>query len=127
MLGFDRTEENELIATGAYFWCSGHLSVCPVTERSPDPRYCRGCYDFLKEEAKLLRSRVSAWVPRDGGTVQDATQPSPPQQDIVAKMPTKGIGLPHRFMQQKSKGRPIKTGAVHRATLWRRKKKEVTA
>lgn len=38
------------------FWCHACLEDRPATERSPDPRYCRQCHDFLVKEVELLPS-----------------------------------------------------------------------
>ncbi|MBA7652632.1 hypothetical protein ES703_60467 [subsurface metagenome] len=47
------------------FFCEACLGVKTVDERSQDPRYCQGCYNFLIEEAKLLSGpRRSKWIPK---------------------------------------------------------------
>lgn len=47
------------------FFCKACLGVKTVDERSPDPRYCQGCYDFLTKEAELLPgSKRPAWIPK---------------------------------------------------------------
>lgn len=49
---------------GAFF-CHACLEDKPVTEASPDPRYCQGCYDFLVKEAEmLLEGKHPAWIPK---------------------------------------------------------------
>ena len=60
-------EESAAITAGSHFWCETHLCAIPVADRSPDPRYCRQCYDFLLEEARRLETRhgtrLPPWVP----------------------------------------------------------------
>ena len=47
------------------FFCEACLVDKLVGQRSPDPRYCQNCYDFLTEEAKLLSgTRRPKWVPK---------------------------------------------------------------
>ncbi len=50
------------------FYCSTCLVDRLVDRRSPDPRYCQDCYDFLLEEVELLemqgRTRRPAWAPK---------------------------------------------------------------
>lgn len=49
------------------FFCEGCLEDKAEVERSPDPRYCLECYQFLLQEAKLHSSRRNAeWMPRIG-------------------------------------------------------------
>lgn len=50
---------------GKTFFCRGHLEDRPVGEASPDPRYCRFCFDFLQKEAELLLpGRYPKWLPK---------------------------------------------------------------
>jgi hypothetical protein len=60
---FDITRDRALIKTGTHFWCQGHLGARPIEERSPDPRYCRSCYDFLSQEAMISHIKAD-WVPK---------------------------------------------------------------
>ena len=60
---------------GAFF-CHTCLEDKPATEASPDPRYCQGCYDFLKNEAELLDGRKPTWVPKDSQSIT-RTPPEP--------------------------------------------------
>jgi len=54
------------------FFCEGHLGNLPVRLRSPDPRYCRECCEFLLGEATKGGYLFSPkWVPR--------VSPSPPK------------------------------------------------
>lgn len=62
---FDVYQDFAVIEDGGGFFCQGCLMDKDKTEISPDPRYCRDCYDFLIKEAKMLtvHSRVD-WKPR---------------------------------------------------------------
>ena len=60
---FDSKRDKELFAAGTHFWCEGCLIARPLDARSPDPRYCQGCHDFLSEEASHL-SRKPSWTPK---------------------------------------------------------------
>lgn len=63
---FDSKRDCEFIAAGTHFFCQTCLVARPVSDRSPDPRYCWGCYDFLAEEAKMLpANKRPAWIPKD--------------------------------------------------------------
>jgi hypothetical protein len=69
MPDFNIARENELIAAGTHFWCWGHLGAVPIGEKSPDPRYCKFCFDFLNDEVKILKEarhfrKGAAWVPK---------------------------------------------------------------
>lgn len=47
------------------FFCKACCEDREAGRRSPDPRYCQDCYDFLTEEAKLLNgTRRPKWVPK---------------------------------------------------------------
>lgn len=64
----DSTNENELIKAGSHFHCSGHLQAVPISQKSPDPRYCQGCFDFLTSEWQSLKEngihlKRADWVP----------------------------------------------------------------
>jgi hypothetical protein len=47
------------------FWCKTHLGDLPISEQSPDSRYCQDCYEFLLKEARLLSSHQGRpnWIP----------------------------------------------------------------
>lgn len=46
------------------FFCHACLENKQAEEKSSDPRYCQGCYEFLLEEAKMDTSRkVKDWKP----------------------------------------------------------------
>jgi len=70
---FDIKRDNQLIAAGSHFWCETCLIAKPLAEQSPDPRYCRGCYDFLSKEAELEGRRAGDWRPQKG---KRAAEPS---------------------------------------------------
>jgi hypothetical protein len=61
---FNIKRDNKFIAAGTHFWCQVCLIARPLSDHSPDPRYCQSCYDFLVEEAKLLNKwKLPDWVP----------------------------------------------------------------
>ena len=78
---FDIEQENELIASGSHFWCTGCLYARPLDDQSPDPRYCQSCFDILTAEAKLLppKARSPSWVPKIQGE-KGADVPQHPTQ-----------------------------------------------
>lgn len=51
------------------FLCQACLEDKPPQEKSSDPRYCQGCYDFLLEEAKRLMehgvTKRANWIPQN--------------------------------------------------------------
>ena len=58
------------------FFCHACLTSHPATEKSPDPRYCQGCYDFLIREAeKLPENKRPAWIPKITQTKNRAEKP----------------------------------------------------
>ena len=66
MTVFDAKRDTELINAGSHFLCYAHLTASTNDERSPDSRYCQRCFDFLKQEAKLLNGKKhTKWIPRD--------------------------------------------------------------
>ena len=61
---FDTKRDIEIINVGGFF-CEACVVGKPVVEQSPDPRYCQGCYDFLKAEAEMLpATKRPAWRPK---------------------------------------------------------------
>ena len=74
----------EIVKNGG-FWCDGCIIGKPQTEASPDPRYCQGCYEVLREEAELLSNRSRpAWIPKPQKPSETTTesvcvQEQPPQ------------------------------------------------
>jgi len=69
MIEFDIKRANELIAAGTHFWCKACLVARPLDDRSPDRRYCQGCYDFLLKEAEMLTGHIKkpTWIPCKNG------------------------------------------------------------
>ena len=64
MTEFNVKQDIEIEKAGG-FWCEACLTGKPAAEQSPDPRYCHGCYEFLKAEAKLLpRTKRPVWIPK---------------------------------------------------------------
>lgn len=55
---------NEITNAGG-FWCEACLTGKPLDDVSPDPRYCIGCYEFLRKEAEMLPdTRRPGWIPK---------------------------------------------------------------
>lgn len=51
--------------TSDTFFCHACLEDRPATDASPDPRYCKDCYNFLLKEAESLGpGKHPAWVPK---------------------------------------------------------------
>jgi hypothetical protein len=52
------------------FWCYTHLADLPLSEQSPDPRYCKACNAVLTREREDLRGSGNRkkpwWVPQNG-------------------------------------------------------------
>jgi len=62
---FDIKRDNELIKAGTHFWCQTCVVARPLKEQSPDPRYCKSCYVFLKAESSFLpATRHPGWIPK---------------------------------------------------------------
>lgn len=60
---FSSARDAAIIARNGFF-CQACLMGKPAREQSPDPRYCKGCCDFLLKEAEQDSSRgVSSWKP----------------------------------------------------------------
>ncbi len=66
---FEKTYRPELELVGTHFFCHSCLIHKPLDDKSADPRYCQGCYDFLIEEARVLNIRGNksrfGWIPRN--------------------------------------------------------------
>lgn len=61
---FDTNQDFTIIKAGGFF-CHACLIGKDETAISPDPRYCRGCYDFLREAAETdTRWSHSAVMPK---------------------------------------------------------------
>jgi len=113
-----------LIAAGSHFWCDACVVARPQVEQSPDPRYCRGCYEILKTEAEMQSTKKAAWMPKDGSrkTAPKATQATPAMQGVVLQHPDHDNPpiIKKQVVLQHPGGRPRKVGSVHRVTKWRR-------
>jgi hypothetical protein len=122
---FDIKHDNELIAAGSHFWCKACITARPVAERSPDSRYCKGCFDILNDEASLLPcrgiNRRPAWIPRpDGITTPPALTDS--LLGAVSSGDTSKDTHPSFAPLKHGGGRPRKSGMVSRWTIQRREK-----
>jgi len=67
----DLTDLGSLIASSPdRFWCYAHLADLPLSERSPDPRYCKACNAVLSQDREGSRAsgnfRKPWWVPQNG-------------------------------------------------------------
>ena len=64
---FNIKKDIELINAGTHFWCKACQVARPLSEKSPDPRYCQGCYELLLKEAELEGGRrAGEWRPKKG-------------------------------------------------------------
>ena len=90
---FDSKRDKELIAAGTHFWCQGCLIAHPLDARSPDPRYCQGCHDFLLKEAEMSHpSRRPSWMPRPSRIEADNQRPNPPDGALATPLPESDSG-----------------------------------
>lgn len=52
------------------FWCYTHLADLPLSEQSPDPRFCKACNAVLTRDREDSRAsgtfRRPWWVPQNG-------------------------------------------------------------
>lgn len=48
---------------GKTFFCKTHLCDVPLSEQSPDPRYCNKCYKSLVMEARNVFIGRPSWIP----------------------------------------------------------------
>lgn len=81
MTKFDIKRDKELIAAGTHFWCHACQVARTLAEISPNPRYCRMCFDFLNNEAALLpRGKYFPWVP---GVTVDSLGPTEKAKEVV--------------------------------------------
>ena len=67
----DLTDVGSLITSRPEtFWCYIHLAEMPLSEQSPDPRYCRACNAALTRDREDSRAsgnfRKPWWVPQNG-------------------------------------------------------------
>jgi hypothetical protein len=66
----DLTNQDNLIASRPEtFWCYTHLADLPLSEQSPDPRYCNACNAVLTRDREDSRAsgnfRRPWWVPQN--------------------------------------------------------------
>lgn len=120
------------LMTASTFWCETHLAARPLSEQSPDPRYCQACYAYLLQEAATLPpGKRPAWVPKVVSGGHENALPVPRGSgDVVAKIPTAsdgGAGIMQQPVAVRKRGRPPKVGPVCRSTAWRRTRKSGTA
>ncbi len=105
---FDSRRDAEVIAAGGFF-CQTCLVGKPATERSPDLRYCQGCYEFLKEETERISFRTNCLEPVEG---KDIAQ-KPPEKaleavergDIINLGVSKGGGIMSTLESKKDDGK----------------------
>lgn len=136
---FDIKRDREIIESGGFF-CAACLVGKPVTEQSPDSRYCEGCYDLLKKEAALLPpTKRPGWIPQNlqkakeasASVVSDGAEALPAKEIGVSKIvppvipPVKPPQIQKSGILKQKRGRPKKTGEVSRVTEWRRRKEQV--
>jgi len=132
---FDAKRDAELVAAGTHFWCQGCFLARPLSEQSPDPRYCQGCHDFLLEEAEMQNTR-KAWMPKPAKKAKSAprtetgmpsrqplppevrgtqfqTAPTPPRPIMsTSTSPKRGVDI---STSSADKGRAAKRGPKHKA------------
>jgi hypothetical protein len=89
---FDVKRDNELIAAGTHFWCHACQVARPLASKSPDERYCQGCFDVLTYEAGLLppKSRKPAWIPK----ARDAAPTIPVMPVTVNQQSVEAVTIP---------------------------------
>lgn len=56
---FDCARDTQQIEAGTHFFCQTHQTAVPVENRSPDPRYCQDCYNFLKRVASCTETGLT--------------------------------------------------------------------
>ncbi len=70
---FNIKKDIELINAGTHFWCKACQVARPLSEKSPDPRYCQGCYELLLKETELEGGRrAGEWRPKKGKRLADS-------------------------------------------------------
>lgn len=115
---FDMRRDKDLIAAGTHFWCKVCCVARPFREKSPDPKYCRPCYNIIQAEVPLAGrrkgqpdavSRVVEDLPDNINGYNNANQVEFSQKPII-----------------KHPGRPRATGPyLSRTTRWRRMKESL--
>jgi hypothetical protein len=80
---FSSARDRAIIEVGGFF-CEACLVGKPMDDVSPDPRYCRGCYDFLKAEAdQLPATKRPRWIPKGRGKSGEKAIPVPDDADVI--------------------------------------------
>lgn len=116
---FDTARDAALIKAGTHFYCQSHLTARPVEEQSEDPRYCRGCCEFLRQEAEFQHSGAE-WAPKMAreqgskkvaiGKVQDAPQidrTPPVKGDIIPDYTSTPLAKRRRIMSTSQTSEPV--------------------
>jgi len=117
MTHFDSQRDKEVIDNGGFF-CQACLTGKPLDDKSPDPRYCLVCHEFLSNEVELLpdkKHKKPSWVPVSGWV---KTEPAP--VEVVPKPPI--VSSNGSVVLSHPGGRPRKQGDISKRTEYRRKK-----
>ena len=88
----------------ATFFCLGCLEDKPVSQQSPDPRYCQGCCDFLVKEAEMNPGQSGDWKPKLGK--EDKSEDS--RQEILS--PTNAFVEPMPACPKSQEGTSLPIG-----------------
>lgn len=91
---FLAARDREVIEAGGFF-CEACLVGKPLDDQSPAPRYCQGCFGFLKAEVELLSAKHKrpGWVPVPG-----RTEALPAKKEVVTKIADKGVGTSGNYV-----------------------------
>jgi hypothetical protein len=118
---FDTKRDNQLIASGNYFWCEACLKARPLDDQSPDPRYCLGCYEFLLKEAILLPPKQGRpkWVPKAKEAVKSGAGISgyPPRIMATVKGKKSEVAIIPPSVSTRPIVKRIRRGPKHRTDL----------
>ena len=90
------------------FYCHACLEDKTIGEQSPDSRYCRGCCEFLLNEAKMLTGgKRPSWIPK---VTREAppSKPEPLSERVEQAMDCNkiDIGISHRVSSKRGR-KPI--------------------
>lgn len=102
---FSIKRDHEVIDAGGFYCCSC-LVGRPLDDRSPDLRYCQGCYDIMAAEKDFLRPQkaVAGTVQNTGQTIQAVKKTCNKNKAVeIPNMPTDGI-----YDTSEKRGRPAK-------------------
>lgn len=116
---FDIKKDIEIVNAGGFF-CQGCIVGRPASEQSPDPRYCKSCYEIIRAAGQGDKQ----------GEVSDAGETAQAADGGVSKI---GDGKntidnvsestqSNYETERRPRGRPRKSGEYSRATFYRRKK-----